>query len=285
MNIKYNLKKLIPDKIYLKLLYRKVFKKKLNLKNPKTFNEKMQWLKLYDRNPLYTTLVDKYQVKQYISDKIGENYVIPTIGIYNKFSEINFDELPESFVMKCTHDSESTIICTSKKNFDIDAAKKKIEKCMSINYYYNGREWPYKNVKPRIIIEKYINNENQEKDLKDYKFFCFNGEAKIILVCSNRNGEYKNTDFFDVNWNQLEFTREKHFNNSEKIMKPDDLDEMLNMANKLSSEMPFIRVDLYDVCGKIYFGELTFFPSSGFEKFNPEEYDKILGEMIMLPKK
>lgn len=277
--IKFMIKKLIPDKIYLKILYKKILNKKLNLKTPQTFNEKMQWLKLYNRNPLYTTLVDKYEVKQYISDKIGENYIIPTIGIYNKFNEINFDELPDKFVMKCTHDSGSTIICTSKKKFDVEAAKKKIEKCMSINYYYNGREWPYKNVKPRIIIEKYINISEKE-EMIDYKFFCFNGIPKMLLVCTERSEGLKKT-FFDMNGNIIKLKEGNHENNY-FINLPTKFAKMKELAQKIAQKNIFIRVDFYEIEGKVYFGECTFFPNSGFEIFNPSKYDNILGDWIDL---
>lgn len=275
---------LLSDKLYIKLRYRYRMNKKLNLKFPKTFNEKLQWLKLYDRNPKYTKMVDKYEAKEYISNIIGEEYIIPTIGIYDKFDDIDFESLPNKFVLKCTHDSGGVVICKDKKNIDLVAIKKKINKCLKRNYYNFGREWPYKNIKPQIIAEEYIEDDNEE-DLKDYKIFCFNGKPQFILVCSNRNGVFKNTDFYDIKWNLMPFTRENRTNNPKGIEKPNKLEEMLNISKKLSKDIPFVRVDLYEVNEKVYFGELTFYPSSGFEGFQPEEYDKILGDMIKLPKK
>ena len=272
----------MSDKQFIIKAYKYRMNKKINLYKPRTFNEKLQWLKLYDRNPKYTNMVDKYEAKKYVASIIGEEYIIPTLGIYNKFDEIDFDKLPKKFVIKCTHDSGGLVICKNKKDFDIKKAKNKIEKSLKRNYYYCGREWPYKNVKPRIIIEKYmIDEEGQE--LKDYKLFCFNGLPKIILVCSNRNGSYKNTDFYDTEWNLMPFTREKHENNKKEIKKPRGLNEMLEIAKKISKDIPFVRVDLYEIKGKVYFGEMTFFPSAGFEGFNPEEYDRILGYMLELP--
>lgn len=270
----------MKDEAYLKLKYMWKMHKKLNFKNPKTFNEKLQWLKLNDRKDIYTTMVDKYEAKKYVANIIGDEYIIPTIGIYNSFEEINFNKLSNQFVMKCTHDSGGLVICKDKNNFDINSARKKINSSLKNNYYYSGREWPYKNVKPKIIVEKYMGD-----NLNDYKIFCFNGVPKYILVCSNRNGGFKNTDFYDVNWNLMPFTREKHKNNPNGIPKPKNLKEMLDIAQKLAKDIPFVRVDLYDIKNKIYFGEMTFYPSAGFEGFSPVEWDKKLGDMIKLPKK
>ena len=268
------------DEKYLKMLYKMNFGNDLLLNNPQTFNEKLQWLKLNDRKDIYTTMVDKYESKKYVANIIGEEYIISTIGIYNSLDEIDFNKLPNKFVMKCTHDSGGLVICKDKNKLDINEARKKINKSLKNNYYYSGREWPYKNVKPRIIIEKYMGS-----NLNDYKIFCFNGVPKYILVCSNRNGNFKNTDFYDVNWNLMPFTREKHQNNPIGISKPENLNEMLLIAEKLSKDIPFVRVDLYDIKNKIYFGEMTFYPSAGFEGFSPVEWDKKLGDMIKLPKK
>lgn len=268
-----------PSRLYLKYKFKKYMGKKLDLTNPKTFNEKLQWLKLYDRKDIYTTMVDKYEVKKYIADIIGEEYIIPTLGINNTWEEINFDKLPNQFVIKCTHDSGGLAICKNKKNFNVDKARKKVNESLKNNYFYFGREWPYKNVKPRIIIEKYMGDT-----LNDYKIFCFNGLPKYILVCSNRNGDYKNTDFYDVNWELMSFTRANHENSLYGISKPTNLEEMLDIAKKLSKDIPFVRIDLYDIKNKIYFGEITFYPSAGFEGFSPSDWDRKLGEMIKLPK-
>lgn len=271
--------KFIPDNIYLKLKYFYIFHKRLNLKEPKTFNEKLNWLKLNDRKDIYTTLVDKFEVKKYVSDIIGDKFIIPTIGIYERIEDIDFEKLPNKFVIKCTHDSGGLVICKDKRKLDFDLLKNKINKCLKVNYYYHAREWPYKNVKPRIIIEKYMGD-----NLKDYKFFCFNGEPKIILVCSNRNGNHKNTNFYDSDWNLLPFTRSRHKNSPNKIEKPKRLEKMIDIAKKLSKDIAFVRVDLYNIEDEIFFGEITFTPSGGFEGFEPNEWDSTLGEWIDLKK-
>ena len=269
----------LKDKTYLKLLYPYYFSENLNLTNPKTFNEKLQWLKLYDRKDIYTTMVDKYEAKKYVSKIIGNEHIVPTLGVYDNFDDINFDALPNKFVLKTNHygGGGGVFIVNNKKEFNIEEAKRKIDKLMKKNLYYYGREWPYKNVKPRIIIEK-----NMGVNLNDYKFFCFNGDPKYILVCSNRNGSQKNTDFYDCDWNLQPFTREKHDNNPKGIEKPQSLREMYSIAKQLCKDIPFVRVDLYDINNTIYFGELTFFPSSGFEGFKPKEWDKKLGDLINL---
>lgn len=274
---------IIPDEIFIKAYYYNVFHKHIDLKNPQTFNEKLQWLKLYDRKPEYTTMVDKYAVKQYVADKIGEEYIIPTLGVWNNFDEIDFNNLPNQFVLKCTHDSGGLIICKDKRLLDVKAAKKKIGKSLKHNYYLSGREWPYKNVKPRIIAEKYMINSDIN-DLPDYKIHCFDGEAKFILVCSERfsdNGTKE--DFLDIHWNKLPFKR-PHLNGSKKILKkPAGFNRMLELSKKLSKNIPFIRCDFYEIDGQVYFGELTFFPASGFDVFEPAEWDYKLGSWLELP--
>ena len=269
----------IPDNIFLKMMYRLILNEKCNIKNPKTFNEKLQWLKLYDRKDIYTTMVDKYEVKKYVSSVIGEKYIIPTLGIYNKFEDIDFDNLPSKFVIKCTHDSGGLVIVKDKLKLNIEAAKKIINKSLKRNYYYSGREWPYKNVKPRIIVEKYMEDEN-DSSMHDYKIHCFNGKAKYILVCTDREEELKET-FFDIEWNISPFKRPNH-EIDKNIKKPSGLSSMIQLAEKLSKNIPFLRVDFYQINGKIYFGELTFFPAAGFAKFEPEEWDEKLGELIDL---
>lgn len=273
--------KFIDDQTYLKIKYRLIFGKKLNLQNPKSFNEKLQWLKLYDRKNIYTKMVNKYEVKQYVSNLIGEEYIIPTLGIYEKGEKIDYSVLPNQFVIKPTNTSGNVFICKDKNNTNLKKIGRIIKKWNKRQYYYFQREWPYKNLRPQIIIEQYMEDSNK-KDLMDYKIFCFNGKPKLILVCSNRNGINKNTDFFDINWNLLPFTRKNHCNNFKGIEKPQKLTEMIKIAEKLSKEIPFIRVDLYEINGKVFFGELTFYPSGGFEGFEPEEYDIILGEMLEL---
>ena len=267
------------DEKYIKLKYKMKMNRTLDLENPQTFNEKLNWLKLYDRNPEYTKMVDKYEVKKYVADKIGEEYIIPTLGIYNNFDEIDFDKLPNQFVMKCTHDSGGLVICRDKNNLNLKQAKKKIEKSLKRNYYYTCREWPYKDVKPRIIIEQYMEDKG-EKDLKDYKFFCFNGEPKICLVCSDRENYLKET-FYDENWNLFPFSRANH-KIDKTIKKPINFEQMQILSIKLSENIPFVRIDFYEIERKTYFGEITFYPAAGTEKFEPEKYDKILGEMLNL---
>jgi hypothetical protein len=269
------------DDKYLQIKFRLRMGKKLDLQNPITFNEKLQWLKLYDRNPSYTQMVDKYEVRKYISRLIGNDYLIPLLGVYDKFDEINFDELPSQFVLKCTHDSGGSVICTDKAKFDIKKAKKKINKFLKRNFYYQGREWCYKNVKPRIICEKYMVDESGT-ELKDYKFMCFNGKAKCLFVCLNRNLGGLNVDFYDMNWNRMPF--ERHYPSSNKIIKkPINFNMMVAFAEKISKDMPFARIDFYEVNGRLYFGEITFYPGNGFEEFSPEVYDELLGDWISLP--
>lgn len=275
--------RLLNDKNYLKMMYKCMLNKKLDLKNPKTFNEKLQWLKLYDRNPNYTILVDKYEVKKYIEKTIGKEYVIPTIGIWDNFEDINFEKLPQKFVMKCTHDSGGVIICKDKLKLNKKTIKRKIIKKLKNNYYYYGREYPYKNVKPRIIIEEYM-EDNSAQELKDYKFMCYNGKVKCSFVCTDRfSADSLKVTFFDTNWEKMPF--ERHYPASkENIKKPKNYDKMIKIAEKLSKNIPFVRVDLYEINNKIYFGELTFYPGSGFEEFTPNEWDYKLGEWIKIPK-
>lgn len=271
----------LRDDKYLKLLYKKFLGKDLNLENPKTFNEKLQWLKLHDRNPQYTNFVDKYEVRKYIKEKIGEEYLIPILGIYDKFEDIDFDNLPNQFVIKCTHDSGGIIICKDKNTFNKKEAKNKIKRLLKQNFYYLAREWPYKNVKPRIMIEKYMKEDGKE-DLTDYKFMVFNGKVKCSFVCLNRTSKKgMNIDFYDREWKKMPFYR--HYKNSNTILdKPKNYDLMIQISEKLAKGMPFVRVDLYEISGKIYFGELTLYPGAGLEEFNPEKWDEILGSWIKI---
>ncbi len=275
----------MPDEEYLKKKYKYSMGKELNLDNPQTFNEKLQWLKLYDRKPVYTTMVDKYEAKKYVADIIGEEYIIPTLGVWNHFDEIDFDKLPNQFVLKCTHDSGGLVICKDKAKLDKAAAKKKIEKSLKRDFYLNGREWPYKNVKPRIIAETYMEDE-ETKELRDYKFFCFNGKVKALFIASERQTKDEETkfDFFDADYNHLPFTN-GHPNAEVLPKKPVMFEEMKVLAEKLSQGVPELRVDFYEVNGRIYFGELTFSHWSGMMPFDPEEWDKTFGDWIELPKK
>ena len=272
----------MPDEEYIKLLYKIKFGKEPNLKEPKTFNEKIQWLKLYDRKDIYTKLADKYAVREYVEEAIGEEYLIPLFGVYDKWEEIDFNILPNKFVIKCTHDSGGVYLCKDKETFNIKKAKRFINKKLKRKYYYIGREWSYKNIKPRIVIEKYMENEDKS-ELKDYKFLCFNGVVKCSFVCSNRYSAGLNVDFFDLEWNKMPF--ERHYPNSEKIIeKPNNYKKMIDLAEKLSKGFIFVRIDFYEINNKIYFGEFTFYPGNGLEEFTPEEYDEILGDWIDISK-
>ena len=284
-SFKQIIKRLIPDKLYLKIMYRRCLGKKLNLKNPQTYNEKLQWLKLYNRNPEYTKMVDKYEVKKYVADKIGEEYIIPTLGVWNKFEEIDFDTLPQQFVLKTTHDSGGVVICKDKSTFDYETAKKKLNSSLKNNFYYMGREWPYKNVKPRIIAEKYM-EDSATKELRDYKLFAFDGVVKALFIASDRQNPNEDTkfDFFDSTLKHLDFTN-GHPNASVPPACPETFAEMKKLAEKLSEKIPHLRCDFYEINGKIYFGELTFFHWSGFTPFSPEEWDKTFGDWIKLPEK
>lgn len=274
--------KLLPDYIFLKTKYRYKFNKKLDLNNPQTFNEKLQWLKLYDRNPEYTKMVDKYEAKKYVANIIGEEYIIPTLGVYDKFEDINFATLPNQFVIKCTHDSGGLIICKDKTKLNIKEARKKINKSLKRNYFYTGREWPYKNVKPRIIAEQYMVDESGT-ELKDYKIFNFNGIPQFIQVDFNRFKGHQRK-LYSTDWKELDFNLVYSINKNVKISKPEKLKEILKLAKKLSINHSFIRTDFYVINDKIYFGELTFFPEAGFGKFIPEEWDEKLGNILELPK-
>lgn len=267
----------------------RVFKKRmgyeLNLDNPQTYSEKLQWMKLYYHNPLYTTLVDKYAVKHYVEERIGEEYLIPTIGVWDKFDDIDFEKLPRQFVLKCTHDSGGLVICKDKSKLDIAKARETINKCLKHNFYYTGFEWPYKDVKPRIIAEQYM-EDTKTKELRDYKFFCFDGMVKYLFIATERQkeGEDVKFDFFDADFQHLPF-RQGHENAAVLPEKPVQFELMKELATKLSVGMPHVRVDLYEVDGKVYFGEFTFFHHSGWTRFDPEEWDYTFGKEITLPKK
>ncbi len=279
---KTGLYRFFTDKAYIKAAYRAYLKKKINLKNPQTFNEKLNWLKLYNRNPQYTQLVDKYNVKAYITEKIGKDYIIPTIDVWDSVEDIEFDELPNKFVLKCTHDSGSTIVCKNKENFDIETAKKKLEKKLKRNMFYWGREWPYKNVKPQVIAEEYM-QDNETPNLPVYKFMCFNGVPKIIQTIQNDKQPNESIDYFDTEWNLLDI-KQNYPNSKNPFEKPAQLKEMLEIATKLSQGHSFIRVDLYIINEEIKFSEFTFYSDCGFTTFVPEKWDEVLGSWIELPK-
>ena len=274
------------DALYLKILYRLEFKRKLDLDNPITYSEKLQWLKLYYHHPIHTIMADKYAVKQYVKDLVGEQYIIPTLFVWNTVEDIDWEQLPQQFVLKTTHDSGNfgVIICKDKSKLDISSVEKRLRRSLNRNTFMLGREWPYKNIKPQIIAEEYLENNNSD-ELKDYKFLCFNGKVKALYVVSGRNSVHGAcVDFFDVNYNQLPF-RTLYKNSTIIPPKPKLLQEMIDVSAKLSQGVPHVRVDLYEVNGKIYFGEYTFFTSGGLAPFRPEEYDYQFGEWLTLPDK
>lgn len=286
----------MSDENYIKMEYRLTMKKKLDLDNPTSFNEKMQWLKLYDRNPRYTVMVDKYLAKQYVAKKIGEEYIIPTIEVWDKPEDIDFEMLPDQFVLKVTHDSGGLVICKDKSKLDKNGALEKIRRSWNNDYYKVHREWPYKNVPRKIIAEQYMTDQSnielndwnasiKTHELTDYKFMCFDGKVKCSFVGSERYSESGlKVTFFDRDWNMLPF--ERHYPKSKvPILKPKNYEKMIELAEQLSKGISFVRVDFYEISGKIFFGELTFFPGSGFEEFTPTEWDNTLGSWITLPKK
>ena len=279
---KRNLLNWIPDRTYIRYLFFLRMGKHLNLKDPKTYSEKLQWLKLYDRKPVYPEMVDKYAVKEYVKGIIGEEYIVPTYGVWDRFEDIDFDKLPESFVLKCTHDSGGLVIVRDKSEFDKNKAKQKINTCLKKNYYWHGREWPYKNVKPRIIAEKYLEDKS-DQELRDYKFFAFDGKVKALFIATDRADSSTETkfDFFDENFKHLPFTN-GHPNAKEIPHKPKNFETLKMLAGKLSEGIPQLRVDFYEADGKVYFGEMTFFHWSGMTPFVPEEWDYTFGSWIDL---
>lgn len=283
-NIRYFSRRFANPVKIVSQVYKERMGHELNLEAPQTYNEKLQWMKLFYHNPLYTTLVDKYAVKQYVEERIGKEYLIPTIGVWDRFDDIDFEKLPQQFVLKCTHDSGGLVICKDKSKLDVQKARETITKCLKHNFYYSGFEWPYKNVKPRIIAEKYM-EDTKTKELRDYKFFCFDGVVKYLFIATDRqNREEPYFDFFDADFNYLDM-RQGHPNAPTLPEKPLSFEEMKALAAKLSAGMPHVRVDFYEVDGKVYFGEFTFFHHGGWTPFDPEEWDLKFGKEIKLPSK
>ncbi|MBR3138438.1 glycosyl transferase [Candidatus Saccharibacteria bacterium] len=275
---------LVSDEKYIKNEWKLNMDYPLDLASPKTFNEKLQWLKLHDRKDIYTTMVDKFQAKKYVADIIGEEYIIPTLGVYDRFDDINFDNLPNKFVIKCTHDSGGLVICRDKTKLDIFSTKKIIERNLKRNYYYCGREWPYKNVKPRIIVERYLEDVSS-KTMRDYKFFCFNGEPKIMYLSEGlEDHRTARMSFYDMNMDLVDCRRSDYKPLGYKPKQPINFKKMKKFSAMLSEDIPHVRVDWYEVNGKLYFGELTFTTRSGFIPFSNKEWDDRLGDMIELPK-
>lgn len=272
------------DEWFVRHNYELSMGKTINLNSPSSFNEKLQWLKLYDRRPLYTRMVDKYEAKKYVSEIIGEKYIIPTLGVWEKFDEINFDSLPNQFVLKCTHDSGGLVICRDKNRFDIETARKKINTSLRRDYYMVGREWPYKDVRRRIIAEKYM-QDGRQRELRDYKFYCFNGEPQFLYLSEGlENHATAHISFVNLDWTFAPFGRSDYAPFTQLPERPKHFDEMIDISRRLSSGIPFLRVDLYEINGEVYFGELTFTPKGGTMPFNPPEADYEIGKLLKLPK-
>lgn len=291
----------LPDWLYLKILFRRKMGYPLHLLHPQTFNEKLQWLKLYDRRPEYTRMADKYEVKEYVADLIGREHIIPTLGVWDSFDEIDFDKLPDCFVLKCTHDSGSVMVCRDRKAFDMDLAREKICRGLGKNYFYYGREWPYKDIKPRVLAEEYLEDseeisgisykgssnmeqEGYRKGLKDYKFYCFNGKPGFIYVSQGlEDHATARINFLNMEWEKTDFQRADYKEFDTLPPKPACFQQMIGLAERLAGNIPFVRVDFYEVNKKVYFGEFTFSPGNGMTKLQPEEWDRKLGDFIVLP--
>ncbi len=272
------------DETYLKWYYFFPMKRWPDLKNPKSFNEKLQWLKIHDKNPAYSIMVDKYEVKKYIGGLLGQEYVIPTLGVWDRFEDIDFDSLPQQFVLKCTHDSGGLIICKNKNLLDIESARKKIDKCLKKDYYLETREYPYKNVKPRIIAEEYM-VQSSASSLNDYKVLCFSGRAKLIEYHVDRFTDNHTQDFYDAEWNKTSITQEEYSAVSDYCApKPVCLEEMIRLSELITKDMAHCRVDWYEINGKLLFGEITFFDGSGIAAFDNYADDLMLGSWIDLKK-
>ena len=273
---------ILPDKAYICLKYWYHFRRLPNLKAPKTFNEKLQWLKLYNHRPEYMMMVDKYLVRDYICEKLGEEYIIPLLGVWDSPDEIDFEALPEKFVLKCNHNSGlGMYICTDKSRMDVEKVKNDLSRGLAQDYYLTGREWPYKNVPRKIIAEQYM-QDDETNDLRDYKFYCFDGVPKAVLIICGRSTGEATGDIFDMESNFLDFTW-GYPHATEKPPMPKNFDKMKEFASILSAGIPHVRVDFYEVEGQIYFGELTFFDDSGFGAIKPKAWDETLGSWLKLP--
>ena len=272
----------MSDAKYLKRKYKSVFGRELDLEHPKTYNEKLQWLKLNNRKPEYTKMVDKYLVRQYVAEVIGAEHLIPLLGVWDSPDEIDFDQLPNQFVLKCNHNSGlGMCICKDKSQLNLPAVRAALQKGLKENYYIRHREWPYKNVPRKIIAEQFM--DDGSGDLRDYKFYCFDGVMRFLMINSDRNSDQPTkADYFDRDFNWLDF-QWGYDHADPPPSKPENLELMIDIAERLSKGMPHVRVDLYDCNGQIYFGELTFFDGSGFDKIEPVEWDYKIGEMLVLP--
>lgn len=287
---KLGLLRWLSDERFLRLDFKFKTGKDLDLINPKTFNEKLQWLKLYDRKPEYITMVDKIEVKEYVAERIGADFIIPTLGVWNTPEEIDWNSLPKQFVIKWNHDSGSIVVCKDKDTFDRNAAIKKLSYGQKVNGFWFGREWPYKGVKPKLLAEELLVESgeaavNSEDGLIDYKFMCFNGVVKCCFTCTGRfSEEGMKVTFYDNEWNIMPFER-SHPRETKPMQKPSCYEQMKAAAEKLSKDLPFARIDFYEVNNHPYFGEITLYPGSGHEAFQPEEWDYTLGSWLQLPLK
>ena len=270
---------LMSDKYYLSVLWKMIMGYELDWEHPKTFNEKLQWLKLHDRNPLYSTLVDKFRVKQWVADKIGEQHVIPTLAVFNSVDEIDLDKLPDQFVLKCNHDSGSVVICRDKTSFDLEAAKVKLAKALRRNFYWEAREWAYKKVNRLVFAEKYVENVGSI-DLLTYKFLCFNGEPHLMYITVKNDSVFEN--YYDMDGKSLDIRRKFPINKQLKD-EVECFEEMKRIARALSENLRLVRLDLYKVGGQVYFSEYTFYDWAGLMNFTPDVWNHRLGELIQLP--
>lgn len=290
VNDAHGLYRSLDDETYIKKRYHAKFGRKLNLECPKTFNEKLQWLKLHDRKPIYTQMVDKVEAKKLVADAIGDEYIIPTLGVWNRFEDIDFDALPDQFVLKCSHDSGGLAICRDKKKFDLEGARKKINASLSCNYYWRGREWPYKDVRPRILAEKYMEDasdglQESPKGITDYKFFCINGKPQLLYVSRGLDNHLTaELSFYGMDGVEKTFRR-RDYRPYHNANIPENFDEMKAVAEKLAGFVacPFVRIDLYSIDNHVYFSEITFSPCSGMIPFEPESADEELGKLLYLP--
>ena len=274
----------LPDRVMIPLMYRIKLHKRLHLKHPVTFNEKMQWIKLYDRRPEYTVMVDKLRVRDYVAEKIGAEHLIPLLGHWDQYEDVDFSALPDQFVLKCNHDSGSVKIVKDKKAIPQEEYRAFFDARLRANPYKYGREWPYKGVKPCIIAEKLMEDSAGKGELTDYKIHCFSGEPRAVQVISDRfSPDGIKNDFYSLDWKNMGIRRGTMGNADHAAPRPEQLPELLALAKKLAEGIPFVRTDFYVIDGKIYFGEITFFPASGFNPFTPEKWDRILGDWIRLP--
>ena len=272
----------MSDKYYLSVLWKMTMSREMDWNSPKTFNEKLQWLKIYDRNPLYTVLVDKYRVKQWITNKVGGSYVVPNLCVYSSVDEIDLERLPRQFVLKCNHDSGGIVICRDKASFNLETAKQRLKQAYDKSFYWDAREWPYKDVNRLILAEEYLGN-----DLQDYRIYCFNGNPRLVYSYTNKSEasetkpEPEYCDIFDCEWNPMPFHQKSLPRGG--IEAPGSLKEMMNIARELSKGIPFVRIDFYLINNRPVIGEMTLFPGGGFSVFVPEEWDRFIGEWLHLP--